>query len=85
MGQSDLEVLIDMGFEKARAEIAVKKSGGRKLPSLAFLCIYLILFFSSRCPPVVGRQPRQAPRRHHQLRKRGRDKPLHRARPTKGR
>ncbi len=30
MGQSDLEVLIDMGFEKARAEIAVKKSGGRK-------------------------------------------------------
>lgn len=26
---SDLEALIDMGFEKARAEIAVKKSGGR--------------------------------------------------------
>jgi len=28
MGQTDLEVLIDMGFEKARAELAVKKSGG---------------------------------------------------------
>jgi len=25
---SDLEVLLDMGFEKARAELAVKKSGG---------------------------------------------------------
>ena len=41
MGQSDLEVLIDMGFEKARAEIAVKKSGGCKLPPLVFLCLYL--------------------------------------------
>jgi UBX domain-containing protein 1/4 len=27
---SDLDVLLDMGFEKARAEIAVKKSGGCK-------------------------------------------------------
>lgn len=27
---SDLDTLLDMGFEKARAEIAVKKSGGRK-------------------------------------------------------
>lgn len=26
---SDLEALIDMGFEKARAELAVKKTGGR--------------------------------------------------------
>lgn len=26
---SDLETLIDMGFEKARAELAVKKTGGR--------------------------------------------------------
>lgn len=34
---SDLDSLIDMGFDKSRAEIAVKKSGGRtlfdKLPS----------------------------------------------------
>lgn len=29
MGQSDLDVLLDMGFDKARAELAVKKSGGR--------------------------------------------------------
>ncbi|KAK3377714.1 DNA-binding protein [Podospora didyma] len=28
MGQSDLEVLIDMGFEQGRAELAVKKNGG---------------------------------------------------------
>ncbi|CCC12346.1 hypothetical protein SMACR_05524 [Sordaria macrospora] len=28
MGQTDLEVLIDMGFERPRAELAVKKSGG---------------------------------------------------------
>ncbi|KAK1836020.1 putative UBA/TS-N domain-containing protein [Podospora conica] len=28
MGQTDLEVLLDMGFEKARAELAVKKTGG---------------------------------------------------------
>ncbi|KAK4448249.1 ubiquitin-related domain-containing protein [Podospora aff. communis PSN243] len=28
MGQSDLEVLLDMGFDKARAELAVKKTGG---------------------------------------------------------
>jgi hypothetical protein len=30
MGSSDLEVLIDMGFEKVRAEMAVKKTGGCK-------------------------------------------------------
>jgi hypothetical protein len=28
MVQSDLALLLDMGFEKARAELAVKKSGG---------------------------------------------------------
>ncbi|KAF3353644.1 hypothetical protein VdG1_08311 [Verticillium dahliae VDG1] len=28
MGQSDLDLLLDMGFERARAELAVKKSGG---------------------------------------------------------
>jgi hypothetical protein len=30
MTQSDLDLLLDMGFEKARAELAVKKNGGRK-------------------------------------------------------
>jgi len=30
MGQSDLEVLLDMGFERERAELAVKQNGGRK-------------------------------------------------------
>ena len=28
MAQSDLEVLLDMGFEQARAELAIKKPGG---------------------------------------------------------
>jgi hypothetical protein len=28
---SDLDTLLDMGFDKERAELAVKKSGGRKL------------------------------------------------------
>lgn len=29
---SDLETLIDMGFERPKAELAVKKTGGRQLP-----------------------------------------------------
>jgi hypothetical protein len=32
----DLEVLIDMGFEKARAELAVKKTGGCKYSSCTY-------------------------------------------------
>lgn len=28
---SDLDTLLDMGFDKERAELAVKKSGGRRL------------------------------------------------------
>jgi hypothetical protein len=31
---SDLEQLVDMGFDKTRAEMAVKKSGGRTLLTL---------------------------------------------------
>ena len=31
MAASDLEQLLEMGFEKERAEIAVKKTGGRTL------------------------------------------------------
>jgi hypothetical protein len=30
MASSDLDVLVDMGFEKERADMAVKKTGGRK-------------------------------------------------------
>lgn len=32
MATSDLDQLIEMGFDKERAELAVKKSGGRKSP-----------------------------------------------------
>ncbi len=34
MTQSDLDLLLDMGFEKARAELAVKKTGGRERASV---------------------------------------------------
>ncbi len=30
MASSDLDVLVDMGFDKERADMAVKKTGGRK-------------------------------------------------------
>jgi hypothetical protein len=36
---SDLETLLDMGFDKERAELAVKNTGGRKLQH----CIYPVL------------------------------------------
>lgn len=31
MASSDLDVLLDMGFDKTRAELAVKKTGGCEL------------------------------------------------------
>ena len=34
MASSDLEVLVDMGFERERAEMAVKRSGGCRLSRL---------------------------------------------------
>lgn len=45
MASTDLEQLIDMGFDKERAELAVKKTGGRKfkcskLPPLRHLADY---------------------------------------------
>lgn len=44
MASSDLDVLVDMGFDKERADMAVKKTGGRK-----FVYIHLI--------PVVKKTP----------------------------
>ena len=35
MASSDLDVLLDMGFERPRAELAVKKTGGRTRPLLS--------------------------------------------------
>jgi UBX domain-containing protein 1/4 len=37
MSTSDLDQLIDMGFERERAEMAVKKTGG---------CMLSVLFFA---------------------------------------
>jgi hypothetical protein len=33
MTQSDLALLLEMGFEKARDELALKKSGGCEFPT----------------------------------------------------
>jgi hypothetical protein len=41
MTASDLEVLLSMGFEKERAEMAVKKSGGCERPTADFVPIKL--------------------------------------------
>ena len=35
MAQSDLDLLLEMGFDRERAELAVKRTGGREIPSLA--------------------------------------------------
>jgi hypothetical protein len=35
---SDLDTLLDMGFDKERAEIAVKKTGGREFCCLTNIC-----------------------------------------------
>ena len=40
---TDLEQLLDMGFEEARAKLAVKKSGGRKvLPFLSRVHVLIV-------------------------------------------
>jgi hypothetical protein len=39
---SDLDVLIDMGFDKARAEMAVKKTGGCILSSSAYIYLHML-------------------------------------------
>ena len=42
MAPSDMENLLDMGFEKTKAELALKKSGNREL---------LMSFLSTSCLP----------------------------------
>jgi UBX domain-containing protein 1/4 len=39
MAPSDLNVLLDMGFERERAELAVKKSGGRETPHSRYIAL----------------------------------------------
>lgn len=49
MGPSDLNLLLDMGFDKQRAELAVKKTGGRASgPYLIKYCF--LIFIKSRVP-----------------------------------
>jgi hypothetical protein len=36
MTKSDVDMLLEMGFEQARAELAVKKTGGRQYSMLSF-------------------------------------------------
>jgi len=42
MASSDLSVLVDMGFEKERAELAVKKTGGCECTHLIFLDLVVL-------------------------------------------
>ncbi len=38
---SDLDTLIDMGFERPKAELAVKKTGGRKIPKAKDYAVFM--------------------------------------------
>ena len=48
---TDLESLLEMGFEKPRAELALKKSGGRKLNYL-LLDVYPHVKFEAWLTPL---------------------------------
>jgi hypothetical protein len=60
MASSDLSVLLDMGFDKERADLAVKQSGGRKSTNSFLLQLYVLTFYhSSRCSAMARRQSGQ--------------------------
>ncbi|MCJ1350944.1 MAG: hypothetical protein MMC33_000926 [Icmadophila ericetorum] len=44
---SDLEVLVSMGFERTRAELAVKKSGGRQYPIIPDISVWTFLIHAT--------------------------------------
>lgn len=90
MAQSDLAVLLDMGFDKERAELAFKKTGSCK--------VFLILQYALKADPslyskpsiaMARRQPGQIlggdQRSRNRRRRRGRDKPEHRGSALEGR
>lgn len=58
---SDLDQLIEMGFDKERAELAVKKTGGRKLSHpMTYACIIPSnTVDSARGARVAGGEPGQ--------------------------
>jgi len=58
MASSDLSVLLDMGFEKERAELAVKKTGGCKYSLRTFVPVHvysmLIMYLLQYKEPSSG-------------------------------
>jgi hypothetical protein len=46
MGSSDLNLLVEMGFDKEKAELAVKKTGSRTYSNHA---MHMLTFLSARC------------------------------------
>lgn len=67
---SDLETLLDMGFEESRVEIALRQPGGCTIMK-PILCRFLYPvnstddLASARSPGVAGEEPRQIYRRDH--------------------
>jgi hypothetical protein len=52
---TDLEQLLDMGFDPERAAIAAKKTGNCKLFHMNFsISSFLIIFSSNASNPMVG-------------------------------
>jgi hypothetical protein len=55
---SDLNLLLDMGFDKERAELAVKKTGGRMFAHISIIKVLADLANSPGCATVARGQPR---------------------------
>lgn len=51
---SDLDQLVDMGFDKDRAELAVKQTGGRRFCLAFYPQLRLTKFYSSWGVGLVG-------------------------------
>jgi len=70
---TDLDTLVDMGFDKARAELAVKQSGGRKLLVYPYLA-HLLTLHSPRRNRLARQEPRKEHRRNQRTSRHSRHK-----------
>ena len=86
MTSTDLDTLLEMGFDKPRAELAMQKKGDCESPfAINVACevyqydITLTFQHSDSSSWVAGRGGRQVIRRNHRSRGQGRDRPQHNA------